>query len=245
MIKTALRRMLAVDDLAMNVLLLEELLAPKLLAWQIVLDTAGTASEGLKLASERSYCLLLLDLHLPDFNGDVLLTRLRADANAASQRAPAFALTGELDQASAANLRLQGFAQVFGKPWDMAVLMTAIESVCAHPQLPLNLAISATASEQHAAFDHVLALKSVGGKPELMLKLRAMLLSELQTRLPLLRASFFADAKSVFEEHRHRIAGAASFTGAYKLAAALEQMRQTPSAENYQQLESAITEIIG
>ena len=66
---------LSIEDNPVNVHLLECIMVhrPK-----VTLLTAPEAAEGLALAREHRPDLILLDLHLPEIEGDVVLCRLRS-----------------------------------------------------------------------------------------------------------------------------------------------------------------------
>ncbi len=231
-------RLLAVDDVAMNLTMLSELLGSAGFA----LDTASTAGAGLALACKNRYALLLLDIQLPDFNGDELLQQLRANSAASSSTSPAFALTGELNAALSASLLQSGFAQVFAKPWSASVVIAAVRRATGAG------VVAAAVPEQSAfggaLFDLAQALKTTGGDNKLMLKLRGMLITELINKGPLLRTAFEQGDLQELSEQRHKLAGAAGFTGAVALAAALDQLKAQPSEVSIFAVEAAISAII-
>ncbi len=228
---------LAVDDVAMNLTMLSELLG----AAGFSVDTASTASDGFTLACKNRYTLCLFDIQLPDFNGDVLLQRLRAKPDAHSTASPAFALTGELNAALRANLLQVGFTEVFAKPWSANAIISAIQRVT-------GVNHAAVADENNAAsdalFDRAQALKTTGGDEKLMLKLRAMLVTELTSKGALLRKAFEENDALGLSELRHKLAGAAGFTGAIALVAALARLKDAPSAASIAAVEAAISAII-
>ena len=231
-------RLLAVDDVAMNLTMLTELLA----AAGFVVDTALTAGAGLALASKNYYALLLLDIQLPDFNGDVLLQRLRADSAALSAASPAFALTGELSATLSANLLQSGFAQVFAKPWSASVIVAAIQR--ATGAVKIAQAGAEQNTESDALFDRTQALKTTGGDEKLMLKLRGMLVAELKSKGAALRVAFEQNDLLAVSELRHKLAGAAGFTGATSLTEALAQLKSEPSDAAITKVEAAVSAII-
>ena len=231
-------RILAVDDVAMNLTLLSELLG----AQGFVVDTALTAAEGFALACENRYALLLLDIQLPDFNGDVLLRRLRAKTDANSSASPALALTGELNTALRTGLLKSGFTEVFAKPWSASAIISAVKQLTGVGSSVPPGAKQNAASD--ALFDRTLALKTTGGDENLMLKLRAMLVAELISNGAMLRATFARNDVVELSEQRHKLAGAAGFTGAVELVAALNQLKVGPSEASIAAVECAISDII-
>lgn len=231
-------RILAVDDVAMNLTLLSELLS----AAGFEVDTALSAREGLALAHKNRYALLLLDIQLPDFNGDVLLQRLRADLAASSAASPAFALTGELSTALRTSLLQAGFAEVFAKPWSASTIIAAIRRAT-DVASPVPNADKQNPSSD-ALFDRAQALKTTGGDEKLMLKLRALLGTELISKAGLLRQAFEQNDAVALSELRHKLAGAAGFTGAVALSAALTQLKAESNEASIAAVESAISAII-
>ena len=231
-------RLLAVDDVAMNLTLLTELLG----AAGYVVDTALTAGAGLALASKNHYALLLLDIQLPDFNGDVLLQRLRTNSAASSTASPAFAMTGELSATLEASLLQSGFVQVIAKPWSANEIVAAIQRATAVVKVAQTAAAQSASSD--ALFDRAQALKTTGGDEKLMLKLRAMLVTELKNKATALRNAFVQNDELGLNDQRHKLAGAAGFTGATALAAALAQLKAVPDETSIAAVEAAISAII-
>ncbi len=231
-------RILAVDDVAMNLTLLSELLGSQ----GFVVDTALTAGEGFALACDHRYALLLFDIQLPDFNGDILLQRLRAKADANSSATPALALTGELNTALKTHLLKSGFTEVFAKPWAASAIISAVKQLIGVGSDIQTGVEPSDASD--ALFDRALALKTTGGDETLMLKLRAMLVAELIAKGAALRTAFEQNDDVGLSEQRHKLTGAAGFTGAVKLVAALNQLKAKPSAAAIATAESAISDII-
>src|SRR5205823_11832032 len=72
---TETRRILIIDDEQPVIMTLEALL--KRHGYQI--DTAPTASQGLKLLKSKSPSLVLLDLQLPDADGLEMLDRIKTE----------------------------------------------------------------------------------------------------------------------------------------------------------------------
>ena len=107
-------------------------------------DTARTLAEAGARCAEHVYDLLLLDVALPDGQGDAWLARQRALGN----RAPAVALTAELDPERRRRLIASGFVEALGKPLSEAALREALS-----PWL----------GERLAAWDDRQALSALGG----------------------------------------------------------------------------------
>jgi two-component system cell cycle response regulator DivK len=87
--------------------------------------TASTAAEALTLAAEHEPALVLMDLRLPDLDGDEAVRRLHADARTCE--IPVVALSA-LRLAHAAWFREAGFAGYIEKPVDIGALPEQIRA---------------------------------------------------------------------------------------------------------------------
>ncbi|MGH8234370.1 MAG: response regulator [Rhodanobacteraceae bacterium] len=81
--------------------------------------------QALDLARVDEWDLLILDHHLPGLDGDVVLTVLRAEPDAASRATPAIATSAAADTETEA-LRRAGFAEVLPKPMRVEILRAAL-----------------------------------------------------------------------------------------------------------------------
>ena len=124
----ALRRVLYIEDNAVNVMIMAELLARR---GDLDFDSAPDATSGLAKARARVPDLLLLDMQLPDGHGLEVLARLRADP--LTQRVPCIAVSANAmpDDIQAA-LR-QGFADYWTKPLDFEVVRRAMDLLLGTP----------------------------------------------------------------------------------------------------------------
>ena len=75
---------------------------------------AGTAEEGLAIASERLPALILMDIHLPGMSGIEALKALRAGA--ATAAIPVIAITASVMQESVREVMASGFDALIEKP---------------------------------------------------------------------------------------------------------------------------------
>jgi two-component system, cell cycle response regulator DivK len=116
---------LIVDDSARNRKLARDVLS---LAGFRTLE-AGTAAEGITLATERLPDLILLDLRLPDGDGIDVARTLRAATR--TSRIPVVALTALPLDARDQWLLDAGFAGVIGKPLDIDTFAEQVRGFCA------------------------------------------------------------------------------------------------------------------
>ncbi len=82
---------------------------------------------GLELAARHQPDLILLDLHLPDLDGDEVLRRLRADERTAS--VPVIVLSADATRAQIDRLKQSGVAEYVTKPIDVPVFLKAVQAV--------------------------------------------------------------------------------------------------------------------
>jgi two-component system cell cycle response regulator DivK len=86
---------------------------------------AGTAEDGLKIASERKPDLILMDIQLPGMNGIDALKALRADP--ATARIPVVAITASVMQQDRAQIVSAGFDGFIEKPVNLKNLFDTVQ----------------------------------------------------------------------------------------------------------------------
>ena len=119
-------RLLYIEDNALNVLLVEELLAT---CRGLSVRSEPDGARGVARAQAMRPDLVLVDMQLPDFDGLEVLRRLRADARTAA--IPCIALSANAMPADIARAVAAGFNDYVTKPIDFAVLMKTIDEVLA------------------------------------------------------------------------------------------------------------------
>ena len=87
---------------------------------------AGTAEDGIRLASERKPDLILMDIHLPGINGIEALKVLRADA--ATAAIPVIAVTASVMQQDRKQITEAGFDAYVGKPINIKEFLDAVRA---------------------------------------------------------------------------------------------------------------------
>ena len=92
---------------------------------------AGTAEEGLKLASERLPALILMDIHLPGMSGIEALRALRAEA--ATAAIPVIAITASVMQESVREVMAAGFNALIEKPINVLGFLDTVRNVLGAP----------------------------------------------------------------------------------------------------------------
>jgi two-component system cell cycle response regulator DivK len=89
---------------------------------------ATTAGVGIDLAREHQPNLVLMDIQLPDLNGEAALTRLRADASTAG--IPVVALTAQAMGGDRERLLRAGFDGYLTKPISIREFPDQVRAFC-------------------------------------------------------------------------------------------------------------------
>jgi signal transduction histidine kinase/ActR/RegA family two-component response regulator len=134
---------LYVEDNLANVRLIEHLLQHRP---GIRLLSALQASLGLELAAQHHPDLILLDGHLPDLPGEVVLQRLRADPRTSS--IPVVVLSADATESQIRHFREAGAAHYLTKPLDLRRLLALLDEHLGEDEgaLPTTEPLGATAA---------------------------------------------------------------------------------------------------
>ena len=89
---------------------------------------AGTAGEGISLATANSPDLILMDIQLPDLDGEAALGRLRAEPSTAG--IPVIALTAQAMAGDRERLLRAGFAGYLAKPISIREFPEQVREFC-------------------------------------------------------------------------------------------------------------------
>ncbi len=108
-------KILYVEDNVSNLRLVERVLERHA---SVEMIPAMQGSIGLALAREHHPDIIILDLHLPDINGEVVLTRLKADPS--TQDIPVIILTADASKGLARRLAQIGASEFLSKPLDVS-----------------------------------------------------------------------------------------------------------------------------
>ncbi|MEA2433672.1 MAG: hypothetical protein QOG54_1129 [Actinomycetota bacterium] len=115
-------RVLYIDDNPSNLRLVAGLLAKRN---DIELEIAADPVSGLEFARSELPDLILLDLNMPELNGEEVLAQLKGDPRTASIRV--LVVTVEDDKVIERRVLAAGAAKFIRKPLDLAELMAAVE----------------------------------------------------------------------------------------------------------------------
>lgn len=121
---------LYIEDNAANITLMRHVMG----ALGPALHIAETGTQGLDLARDLRPDIILLDIHLPDFDGFEVKARLAADP--LTQDLPVVALTAGSSPTDARRGCDEGFAAWLTKPLDIALLASTLQQVAASSPPP-------------------------------------------------------------------------------------------------------------
>lgn len=175
-----------------------------------IVDTARTLADAGALCAEHDYALLLLDVSLPDGQGDGWLARQRALDN----RTPAVALTAELDAERRRRLMAGGFIEALGKPLSETALRQALA-----PWLGASA----------RAWDDAQALSALGGSDAALRRMRALFIEELPRQRERVAAALAGGDTTGLRAVLHQMRAGCGFVGASALASAVEALHAEPT----------------
>ncbi len=120
------KTLLYVEDNASNVKLIERIIAQRP---HVRMITAQQGNIALKLARQHRPDVVLLDLHLPDMNGDQVLGWLRSDPETAG--IPVVMLSADATEGEIERLKELGACAYITKPFQVPNLLQVIDSALA------------------------------------------------------------------------------------------------------------------
>lgn len=173
-------------------------------------DTARTLADAGALCAEHRYTLLLLDVALPDGQGDAWLSRQRALGN----RTPAVALTAELDAERRRRLLASGFVEALGKPLAEDALLRALA-----PWI----------GERTAPWNDALALSALGGARETLQRMRRLFIEELPQQRAQAARALAEGNHDALKAVLHRLRAGCGFVGAEALSKAVDALHDAPA----------------
>ena len=124
---TSPRTLLYIEDNLSNLRLVERILARRP---EVKLISAMQGTIGLELARQHRPDLILLDLHLPDIQGDEILRQLRADPRTA--KIPVAMISADATAVQVERLGTLGASNYLTKPIDVRELLALVDATEAH-----------------------------------------------------------------------------------------------------------------
>ncbi len=148
-------RVLVIDDEPQ----IHRFLRPALEGAGYVVDRAETAAEGLRLVASRSPALVLLDLGLPDMDGQTVLQTLRA-----TSAVPVVVLSARDRDEEKVRALDNGADDYVEKPFSVAELLARVRAALRHAR-PANGRASEYFAAGPLAIDMARRVVSVAGEP--------------------------------------------------------------------------------
>jgi PAS domain S-box-containing protein len=121
---SAPRTLLYIEDNLSNLRLVERILARRP---EVTLISAMHGTLGLELARQHQPDFVLLDLHLPDIQGDEILLQLRADPTTA--QLPIVMISADATSAQIERLRAAGANDYLTKPIDVRKFLALVDAI--------------------------------------------------------------------------------------------------------------------
>lgn len=172
-------------------------------------DAVRTLAEAGEHCAEARYDLLLVDVGLPDGQGDAWLARQRALGN----DSPAVAFTAELDGDRRRRLLACGFAAALAKPITAPALRIALRPWLGDPD-----------------WEDRVALAAVGGATDTLTRLRELFLAELPHQRERLEVALDAGDVEAVCRVLHQLKAGCAFVGARALAEAVNRLHADPAS---------------
>ncbi|HEY9192190.1 MAG TPA: ATP-binding protein, partial [Methyloversatilis sp.] len=205
-------KILAVDDVAQNVELLASLMEPAGHAVTACTD----ARSAIRLAAERDFDVILMDLHMPKISGLEAAQAIRkAEQESGREAVPIIALTAsvlESDRAAARAAGMDGFA---AKPIELDNLYPEIARVLGHATAPAVATVVAVPAEP--VLDKARAM-SIWRDETRVLNVFNRLIGDMADLSGTLTALAEAGARADMIALAHRFRGVSANVGATQLA---------------------------
>lgn len=120
---TTERQVLYIEDQPLNVMLMEELFRSEP-QWRLHIATDG--ADALQVLQTLHPDLLLIDMHLPDTDGNQLLQAIKAQGEGGKAPGPCIALSADAMPDQIAQARASGFDDYWTKPIDVAHVLVQL-----------------------------------------------------------------------------------------------------------------------
>jgi signal transduction histidine kinase/DNA-binding response OmpR family regulator len=139
-------RVVYIEDNVANVQVIERLLTDRP---NTRLHVAMTGQLGIDLARQHDPTVILLDLHLADMGGDIVLQRLRSDPTTAA--IPVVVLSADASESSIRRLRESGASGYLTKPVDLYKLLELLDQTAVPAPAPGGRTVLYIEDDEHNA----------------------------------------------------------------------------------------------
>ncbi|MDR2826389.1 MAG: response regulator, partial [Deltaproteobacteria bacterium] len=221
-------RVLVVDDLRSNIVVVEGLMVP----YKTKLDFCLSGEEAIRLVQENSYDLVFMDHMMPGMDGIETTKCIRAVAGERFKNLPVVALTANAVSGMKEMFLANGMDDFLSKPIEIAklhaILSKWIPKDKQKESLPESLGIDSRADASLPQIDGIdasVGIARAGGRPEAWLRTLEFFRKDAQQGLEILQSTLADCDYKNFTVHIHALKSASATIGALNLAeqaAALE-----------------------
>ena len=179
-------------------------------------DIADTGDKAVKMAQEKQYDLIFMDIGLPDFDGIEVTKRIRALSDLKKSQVPIIAVTGHGNEpAVRAKALYAGMQEVMSKPANLSALTQHLEYFVFK------------AKQQEKIIDWEGMFLQYPDNQDFVKEMIAMFIEEIGTTRPVITDTFSNRDLIELRKVLHRIRGAISYLILPELEKALEVFHQS------------------
>ena len=218
------RRVLYIEDNLSNVQLVERILGR---LTDVELIVAMRAQQGLELARRQQPDVILLDLNLPDIDGETVLHRMRADP--ATREIPIVVVSADATPGQVARLRASGASDYLTKPFEIRRLLDALEIESAAPEPVVAADDRPARGDDVLRADAIAELKAIDERSGSIRKLVENYVRESRRQVEQVREALDQRDAHALEEVLHRMKGGSGMFGADRLLDVIATFRDLVS----------------
>lgn len=222
-------RILAVDDMDMNLKLLDTWLADSPV--QLTLSTSGP--DSVAKCRAQPFDLILMDVQMPGMDG-IQATRLIRQTEL-NGKTPIIAVTAHAFKEEQERLLSSGMEDYLPKPIDFSTLLNAIKRWCQGAE---NKGMAVP------SLDWQLALKRSNQNKLLAMEMLADFISHLPQAAEAIRREWDARNLKAMQDEVHRLHGACCYTGVPKLQSLVHELESALKRSNHYQVSESLPTFI-
>jgi PAS domain S-box-containing protein len=224
-------RVLVVEDSEVNTYVLTQLLE----SWGVSFDTVSNGRQAVEQVRKGGYELVLMDLHMPEFNGYDALREIRRLPDERLRQLPVIAVSASARAWQESRIRDSGFSDFIGKPFDADLLFRKmalhtsreVPSMSQRQVEPPRQAMEPSESAAAPAPDFSLAKleQRAGNDPQARAALARLTLQEFEQARPALRSALLTGDRDEYERLCQGLVVALRLLEAHALMAALRRAK--------------------
>ena len=196
-------KILVAEDNEFNIQLIEELLRRA----SHHVEVATNGRNALELSGERSYDLLLLDVHMPELDGYQVARSIREREKVTGRRLPIIALTASARLKDRENCLAAGMDDFLSKPFQANQLWKAIERTMTQGPSSGCDSITPASPAMDCVLDARVILAACGGNPSILHKLCSAFVPEIPKRIEAIQSALRDQDASRLREAAHKLCG--------------------------------------